>query len=231
MVRASPKKEEHRDVGTDPRSPRARPPCSVTFAGDGALVAGVRARNPAAMAELHDRFARPVLRVLTRILGPDHELADVHHDVFVRALQSLDDLRDPEALPSWMVAIAVRTAHATIERRARRRKWLAFWSDEAAPEPAAPALPADNDFVEAVRSTYAVLERIPAEERIAFSLRYIDGMELTQVAAACGVSLATIKRRLSRAEARFQTMARRTPALAGYLSLEAEAKKEGPRGS
>jgi RNA polymerase sigma-70 factor (ECF subfamily) len=55
---------------------------------------------------------------------------------------------------------------------------------------------------------YAVLNRMPADDRIAFALRYIDGMELTEVAAACSVSLATVKRRLRRSEARFLKAAR-----------------------
>jgi hypothetical protein len=50
-----------------------------------------------------------------------------------------------------------------------------------------------------------------------FALRYIDQMELTQMAEACGASLASIKRRLARAESRFSALARRFPALAPYL--------------
>jgi DNA-directed RNA polymerase specialized sigma24 family protein len=99
------------------------------------LVEGVRTRNPAALSELHDRFTQPMLRILLRILGPDRELADLHHDAFVRALESIGELRDPQALPSWMAAVAVHTARAAIERRTRRRRWLLFLPDDSLPEP------------------------------------------------------------------------------------------------
>jgi RNA polymerase sigma-70 factor (ECF subfamily) len=59
-----------------------------------------------------------------------------------------------------------------------------------------------------LRRTYALLDAIPADERIAFALRYVDGMELTEAAAACGCSLATVKRRISRAEQKFVELAR-----------------------
>jgi RNA polymerase sigma-70 factor (ECF subfamily) len=62
-----------------------------------------------------------------------------------------------------------------------------------------------------------VLERLPADERVAFALRFIDSMELTQVADACGVSLATIKRRLSRAQQTFQRLAAEHAVLREWL--------------
>jgi hypothetical protein len=78
---------------------------------DAALVAGVRARNPAALGALHDRFAAPVLRILTRILGPERDLADLHHDAFVRALESIGDLLLHEG--------AVRVAGPTLSSERR----------------------------------------------------------------------------------------------------------------
>jgi RNA polymerase sigma-70 factor (ECF subfamily) len=66
----------------------------------------------------------------------------------------------------------------------------------------------DDDVLDAYRRTYALLDRLPADERIAFALRYIDGMELALLAVVCDVSLATIKRRLGRAEQRFAAGAR-----------------------
>jgi RNA polymerase sigma-70 factor (ECF subfamily) len=185
--------------------------------GDAALVAGVRARNPVALGQLHDRFALPVLRILTRILGPDADLADLHHDAFVRALESLRRLRDPQALASWMSAIAVHTARAAIERRTRRRRWLRFLPAEALPEPEPVDPHPGHHAREILRAVHGVLARMPVDERIAFALRHLDGMELTELARACGVSLSSVKRRLARAEARFQALARDVAAVAEYL--------------
>ena len=78
--------------------------------------------------------------------------------------------------------------------------------EEARTEPVTQALDAEGR--QTLRAVYAVLQRMPADERIAFALRYIDGMELTEVAAACSISLATVKRRLRRSEDRFLRSAR-----------------------
>ena len=57
---------------------------------------------------------------------------------------------------------------------------------------------------------------MPADQRIAFSLRYIEGMSLHEVAEAAGCSLATIKRRLTRAQAAFLEASRKDPLLASW---------------
>ena len=67
-------------------------------------------------------------------------------------------------------------------------------------------------------AVYRVLGLLPTDERIAFALRVLDGMELTSVASACGVSLATVKRRLKSAQRRFVELSRREPVLVDWLA-------------
>jgi RNA polymerase sigma-70 factor (ECF subfamily) len=58
---------------------------------------------------------------------------------------------------------------------------------------------------------------MPLDERLAFAMRYIEGMDLQSAAEGCGVSLATLKRRLLRAEQRFVAAAGRAPGLRPWL--------------
>jgi RNA polymerase sigma-70 factor, ECF subfamily len=193
----------------------SRPSPRSAFEGtDAELVDGIRRGDPGARAALYDRHADHVHRVLYRTLGLDRDLADLHHDVFVRALTSLPRLEDPSALKGWLTMIAVHVARSAIARR-RRWSWLWFLPAEELPEVDAGA--ASGEVLDALRATYAALDRLPVDERIAFALRFVDGMELTEVAAACDTSLATIKRRLARAGARFEAEARRRPALEAWL--------------
>jgi RNA polymerase sigma-70 factor, ECF subfamily len=181
-----------------------------------ALVEGLRARNADAIASFCERYSAHVLRVLGRLLGADRELPDLHHDVFVRALRAVHTVQDAGALKGWITTIAVNVARSVIQRRAARR-WLRFLPWDEVPEPPARSGVDDVEHVEALRSAYAILDAMPTDERIAFALRIIDGMELTEVAAACGVSLATIKRRIARAEQRFVEAARQEPTLVEWL--------------
>lgn len=197
-----------------PRPPDAAPPRAPFEGDDAALVAAFRAGEPRARAALYERHADHVHRVLRRLLGFRGDLADLHHDVFVRALASLPNLADPSALKAWLTRIAVFVARSAIAKRVRGR-WLWFLPGDEVPE--VPASTAPREILDAVRATYAVLDQLPTDERIAFALRFIEGMELTEVAAATGTSLATAKRRIARAEERFERHARKEPALGHWL--------------
>jgi len=207
-----------------PQRPKEAPPKSgaspvvrslPVLRDDPAIVRGLRAGEPWARAALFDRCAPTVERIVRRILGRGrHEISDVVHDAFVQALGSLDNLRDPQALVGWMQKIATHTACRAIRAR-RARRWLFFWDPTELPEP--PIDSVDSDVTEACRRTYALLERLPTDERVAFALRYIEGMEVERVAELCDVSLSTIKRRLGRAETRFTAAARRDEVLAKWL--------------
>jgi RNA polymerase sigma-70 factor (ECF subfamily) len=188
---------------------------ALPFAGgDEELLEGLRAGRAPAIAAFYDRFAGLVLRVLARVLGTDAEIADIHQDVFEQAIASVAGVRSAAGLKAWVVGVAVHTARGVIRRRLRRR-WLVLWA------PAEPLEPVDEgvspEVREALRATYAILGTLPADERIPFALRVIEGMELTEVAAACGTSLATIKRRLRAAQERFAKRAAAHPALAEWM--------------
>jgi RNA polymerase sigma-70 factor (ECF subfamily) len=175
------------------------------------------ADNPGAKAAFFTRYAPDVERLITHLIGLDRDLADILQEVFVQALASIRSLRDPAALKPWLLRIATHSARRTLRSRTRRA-WLRFFvddDDEARSVPATQAL--DLEGRESLRTVYAVLNRIPADERIAFALRYIEGMDLSEVSAACSVSLATTKRRLQRAEARFVRLARTEAALNQWL--------------
>jgi RNA polymerase sigma-70 factor, ECF subfamily len=187
---------------------------SISFPDDSALVRALKVGHPGAPAALFDRHAAHVQRILLNVMGVDQELADLLHEVFARALAGVSKLKDHRRLGSWLTSIAINTARGCIRARTRRR-WLRFWVREQQTRPAVEGV--SPEVRQALRATYLVLERLPADLRIPFALRFVQGMELSDVAAACGVSLATIKRRLNRAEKRFIALARSQPALKSWI--------------
>lgn len=160
------------------------------------LVRGLKAAEPWAERALVRGETAHVERMLVRMLGFSAELDDLIQEVFIRAFARIAELREPESLRAWLGSIAVFVAREAI-RRKRRRRWLVFLATEERTEP-----PTDGASLEArtaLRVFYEVLDGFAADERIAFTLRFVEGMELSEVADACQVSLATIKRRLKRA--------------------------------
>ncbi|HVT06676.1 MAG TPA: sigma-70 family RNA polymerase sigma factor [Polyangia bacterium] len=200
-----------------PPSETVRPaaPTPEPYADDAALVAALRRGDGRARMVLVERFEPLVERLVAGALGIDSEIPDVVQDVFVAVLEGVHKLKDASALRSWIATLAVFTARGRIRRR-RRWRWIRFVAPEEVPE--VPVSGPQGETHEAVRATYAVLDGFPADERLAFSLRFVSEMQLTEVAEACAVSLATVKRRLARAEKRFLEAAKTHPALRERLA-------------
>jgi RNA polymerase sigma-70 factor (ECF subfamily) len=187
----------------------------LKFTGDErALVEALRGRHPGAVAALYEQHARAVHRTLRSTLGPDDDLPDVLQEVFIRALDNIEQLHDHDRLRGWLNSIAVFTARGVLRRRARRR-WLSLFSPERTGR--SEQAPPSSEVRLALREVYELLNRLPLDERIAFALRIIDGMTLPDAAEASGVSLSTFKRRLARAERAFLEAAEKRPLLLPWL--------------
>lgn len=197
-----------------PSSPEREALVEAKRRGAEDLVRGLRDGERWAQRALLDRYTGLVERVLTHILGAHQDLDDLTQDVFLRAITRIDDLRDPAAISDWLAAFAANVAREAI-RRKKRRWWQVLRPPEETPEIVAP-LSSEEDRA-SMKAFYEVLDALDVDARVAFVLRYVEGMELTQVAAAVGVSLATIKRRIKAAEGDFCERARAHEALAEWI--------------
>ena len=188
--------------------PRARPT-------DASLATAAIAGEPAAAGLLWERFSPLVRGLIRRSLGPDRDVEDHVQEVFLRLFEQIGELREPAALRSFVVGITVRVLRSELRRR-RVRRWLRLADEGELPDGAAP--PRDDAAREALRRLYGILDGIDDEARLSFALRFIEGLELTEVAAALGASLATTKRRLAKVTARVLAAARHDPVLVSYVA-------------
>ncbi len=193
-----------------PRDPATDNVQVLPWSGDDRELLPLLQRGGAtAAAMIYDRFGADVHRAIGRCLGPDVERDDVVHDAFVQILRGVGKLRDPAALRGWVAAVAVNTARSELRRRRLRRL---LWSSEPVPEPA--AKPVDPEARDLLRRIYARLDRLGTTERVAFVLRFVERHQLAEVARLMDCSLATAKRRITRASARFAELAADDPELA-----------------
>ncbi len=210
----------HKKPGAEPSVPRSGYGVvrSLPFEGnEAALVAAMSSGRLDAGAAFYDRHVHAIHALVFRLMGPDGEVDDVVHDVFVRALESLPRLREPAALRSWLFGIAVRVVGIRFQKRARQR-WLRFMAPEELPDVATGVAFASTELGESLREVYAILRGIDPDERIALVLHRVEGLSLDDAARAAGTSLATFRRRLARGEAKFFARARNRPALVAWLS-------------
>lgn len=152
-----------------------------------------------ALEALYRRHAAFAIHLAARIEGSSRDVEDIAHDAFLRAFERLDDLTDRGAFRSWLGSIVV---HAVRSRMRRHRLMSVLGLKTAEPvDLDALASPDASPHVRAqIAQIYALLRTLPTDERIAWVLRCVEGHDLDTVARLTRCSLATVKRRISRAQ-------------------------------
>ncbi len=186
--------------GTTASADGARPqPNSASALDDASLVSLARDGHASAFESLYRRHAGFALNVAARIQGNSGDVEDIVHDAFIRAYQRLAELREPSLFRSWLGSIVVRLVRSRMRRR-RLLSALGVASVEPVDLDSIAAPDASPEIRAQLAQVYALLHTLPADDRIAWTLRHIERHRLEVVADLAGCSLATVKRRLTRAQ-------------------------------
>ena len=192
---------------------------------DSAIARALLAREPGAHRAAWERFSPLVRRIVRRFMGPGIDAEDAVQDVFVCLFEKAPTLREPGALRAFVMAITVRTAQYHARRR-RARRWVGLPDGDA--HPALRVVEGNPEPRMALERFYRILDRVNDGDRAAFVLRYIEGLELSEVARALGTSPPTARRRFTRAYGRVTLLASRDPMLTEYLARTKRISSEPP---
>lgn len=152
---------------------------------------------PAALAH---RYGPLVFRAAFRVLGDAALAEDVQQDVFLRLLEQPP--RNVDSWPAYLTAAAVRRA---IDRQRQQRRWwhlLPIWREQA-PETSA----STEDLglaAERARQLRAALAQLSPREAQCFSLRYLEGMAIDDIARVLAITSNTTHVTLHRARRRLE---------------------------
>lgn len=124
-----------------------------------------------------------VLRFCAAQAGPNRT-EDVFQETMIAALRSLDQVRDPGAVRSWLFAIAARKAIDSHRERARSPEPVAD------PEPLEVASGDDANDADAIvdDEIWSRVRELPAKQREAVALRFLGDLSHRQIAAAMQIS-------------------------------------------
>lgn len=197
-----------------------RPAPIAETATDRELGQALIERHPAALPAAWRRYAPMVARLLKRALGSESDVDDLVQDVFLGLFKRAGQLRDAEAVRPFILGIARNTLCRERRRRMRRQRLAVKCGREAIDEASVDTGPAARY---AELKLGELLQRLPAQERSSFVLRFGYGMTVPEVAEALRVSEPTAKRRLSRARECLGAWAAGNPVLLSYLRRESVA--------
>ena len=141
------------------------------------------------------RHTPACLRFAARMLGTREDAEDVTQETLVRAYRALAAYDGRTAFRTWLFTILVNRCRSALTVRVRRRRW--FYTDSDAVERV--SVPSHEAGTELRVELTRALERLPEEQREAFLLKHVEGLEYTEMAAVTGAGVSALKMRVQRA--------------------------------
>ncbi len=141
------------------------------------------------------RFSGGMHRTVARILGDDEEAWDVVQMAFVRAWQRLDRYDPRWSFATWVYRIATNLAIDLLRARSSRERAHQASGESAPPPPrsleaSAAARVEQHDVEQVLRRVTGVLT---PQQRTAFVLREVEGLDTAEVAELMGCSPTTVR--------------------------------------
>ena len=158
-------------------------------------------RDPAAFEEFYRRHVEAVGRFVARRVDDPHTAADLTAEVFLAVIESAHTYRPAAGSEvGWLYGVARNVVAAERRRAARERRTTGreagrrrLEADDIA------ALVERIDAEAAGRRTYRALGELPEGVRAVLELIAVDGLTVTEAAAALGIRPVTARVRLHRA--------------------------------
>jgi RNA polymerase sigma-70 factor (ECF subfamily) len=179
---SNPNPVQPRTSGSDP---------DLASLDDSALLQRLERNEQRAMEEVFRRYGSAVFSVALRVLRDRGQAEDVMQEVLLQLWRKPSAFdRGRGALGAWLLVVTRNRAIDVL----RKRKFTDSVDDVVLPSATNLASEAErNRMMEKVR---AVLDELPADQRKPLELAYFEGMSHTEIAAATGDPLGTVKTRI-----------------------------------
>jgi RNA polymerase sigma-70 factor (ECF subfamily) len=171
---------------------------------ESALVQRCANGDEAACAEIVSEHHRMVMQLAMNLLGDRDEALDLSQEVFLRVFRTIHGFRCQSSLRTWIYRIAVnqaRNRHRFWRRRRRADQvsldqHVAVHGELASGGESTPdRLLAQKELASRLRRA---LDHLPFDQRTVVILREIDGLSYGEIGYSLGLSVGTVKSRLTR---------------------------------
>lgn len=154
------------------------------------LVRRAQSGDRAAFEEIVRATARLVWASVYGLVRDRAWTEDLVQETFLRAWESLKELKEPGAFRGWLLTIARRLAWRRAELSGR---------DELAPEaPEKPEVADARDPEEAREKVQEALARLPERYRIPVTLHFLNGMEYGAISKLTGLANGSLRGLIAR---------------------------------
>jgi RNA polymerase sigma-70 factor, ECF subfamily len=155
--------------------------------------------------EIVRRHQRRVYRFLFMMLRDADEADNLTQECFLRAYQSLGTFRGESSVETWLLRIAANLVrdHARNRKRSFWKRLLGLEGDEqsAAARVASPHPSPEQQLLarENVQAIWRAVDELSEQQRAVFLLRFVEDLELSEIAVTLSLRVGSVKSHLFRA--------------------------------
>ena len=161
--------------------------------------------DPQAFKQLVETWQNMVYNTVLSIVQDIQEAEDVSQEVFIQVYQSVKNFRGDAKLSTWIYRVAVTKAldaerkKKTKKRVANLKSWIGLGEKE---EEAAhfnhPGVQLDNKELAAI--LFKAMQKLPENQRIAFTLIKAEGLSYDETAEIMNVTVKAVEALMHRAK-------------------------------
>jgi len=160
-------------------------------------IARLKAGDSAAFALLYDRYKRPLLANLVRMLKSREQAEDVAHDVFLKIWDTREIIDPEQRFQGYLTRIGTNMVYDIFRRAARDRKLQI--QDTPFSEQFYSHVEEQFMATEERKLLRAAVELLPSQRRKVYILCKLEGKSYDEVGSILGISRSTINEHLVKA--------------------------------
>ncbi len=165
---------------------------------DEAVAAACSSGDPAAVAELFDRFHSAIVRFLGRLLQSQEDIEDSLQTTFFEVSRGRAHYDGRASVKTWILAIAANVARNQLRSTTRQQRLRVALQLE--PDGGGPSAPdARVGARRQIELARRVLDGLSVDRRVAFVLCALEGLSAKEAAVALGSTETAIWKRVSEA--------------------------------
>lgn len=167
-------------------------------------------RPERAFRQLMDAFRDRVFVFCLRVAPGRAEAEDLAQEVFIRAWKGLERFRGESSLSTWIYHIAWNVCASYIERKGHAEEMTPFTEEEAEGRETPLQLSTDDPGFKQFENRQfleSLFSSLPAAQRLALTLYYLQEQSYEEIADVTGWPLGTVKATLHRAKERMKRLA------------------------
>ena len=179
-------------------------PVKSTNSKEAVLLEEARGGNAGSFSALVELYQERSIHTANSFVGNLEDARDIAQEAFVKAYENLSSFGGQSRFYTWFYRILINTCKDFL-RKKKLRQSFSFWfgrEEEEDLDPAANVADPSRNASEELQnrelgaSILRAVETLPARQKSAFILRYLEGMDLSEIAETLGIGTGAVKAHL-----------------------------------